>query len=84
MLAPSLARRAPVTLEPNPEEVAATRYVTQDELRGMMQPSSGLLWSPWFRIIADRWLQGWWGDLEGVLGERLAQHQDLATVHKVL
>lgn len=26
-----------------------TKYVTLPELRQMMQPSSGLLWSPWFR-----------------------------------
>jgi hypothetical protein len=26
-----------------------TRYVSWQELREMMDPSSGLLWSPWFR-----------------------------------
>ncbi len=26
-----------------------TKYVTLPELRQMMHPSSGLLWSPWFR-----------------------------------
>ncbi len=43
-------------MEPNPEEVAATRYVTEAELAAMMAPGSGLAWSPWFRIIARNFL----------------------------
>eukprot|EP00200_Dunaliella_tertiolecta_P001513 CAMPEP_0202348268 /NCGR_PEP_ID=MMETSP1126-20121109/6273_1 /ASSEMBLY_ACC=CAM_ASM_000457 /TAXON_ID=3047 /ORGANISM="Dunaliella tertiolecta, Strain CCMP1320" /LENGTH=244 /DNA_ID=CAMNT_0048939935 /DNA_START=147 /DNA_END=881 /DNA_ORIENTATION=+ len=73
--------RAPVTLAPNPEEVDGVRYVTPKELQEMMHPSSGLLWSPWFRIIAEKWLQTWWADLEGVLK---GGHQDLGTVHHIL
>jgi isopentenyl-diphosphate delta-isomerase len=42
-------RAADVTLKPNPEEVDAVRYVTLRELREMMAPGKGLLWSPWFR-----------------------------------
>ena len=42
------------------------RYVTPEELRAMMDPSSGLLWSPWFRVIADTWLFDWWADLDEV------------------
>ncbi|KAF5833135.1 NUDIX hydrolase domain-like protein [Dunaliella salina] len=73
--------RAPVTLSPNAEEVDGVRYVTPKELQEMMDPSSGLLWSPWFRIIAEKWLQTWWADLEGVLR---GGHQDLGTVHHIL
>ena len=36
--------------------MAATRYVTEAELREMMAPDSGLAWSPWFRIIARNFL----------------------------
>ena len=36
------------------------KYVSLDELREMMQPSSGLLWSPWFKIIAEKFLPYWW------------------------
>jgi isopentenyl-diphosphate Delta-isomerase len=39
---------ADVDFEPNPEEVDAVKYVTLAELQEMMEPSSGLLWSPWF------------------------------------
>jgi len=49
----------------------------------MMHPSSGLLWSPWFRIIAQKWLQSWWANLDDVLHEK-GGHQDLSTVHHIL
>ena len=44
-----LFARADVSLEPNPEEVQAVRYVDAAALRAMMAPESGLRWSPWFR-----------------------------------
>jgi isopentenyldiphosphate isomerase len=44
---------AKVRVSPNPEEVQATKYVTQAELREMMAEDSGLLWSPWFRYVRD-------------------------------
>jgi farnesyl-diphosphate farnesyltransferase len=50
-------------LKPNPEEVSDVKYVTLSELQKMMQPNSGLLWSPWFRIIAEKFLVHWWKDL---------------------
>lgn len=40
---------ADVTVKPNPEEVDDYKYVTLKELQKLMAPSSGLLWSPWFR-----------------------------------
>jgi isopentenyl-diphosphate Delta-isomerase len=75
--------RSNVSLNPNPEEVAATRYVTQTELAEMMVPSSGLKWSPWFRIIAEKWLGAWWSDLDGAL-EGEARHVDHHQVHTIL
>lgn len=62
-----LFARADVTLAPNPEEVMDTKYVTPEELRAMMAPDSGLLWSPWFRIITTHFLEGWWADLDCAL-----------------
>ena len=67
------------SLAPHPEEVSETRYVTPDELAAMMDPTSGLRWSPWFRIIARRFLPAWWRDLDGVLAA--GAHADYATVH---
>jgi len=59
--------QADVTTNPNPEEVSGEKYVTLNELREMMDPNSGLLWSPWFRIIVERFLEPWWKDLDATL-----------------
>ena len=46
-----LVTKADVDVNPNPDEVSATKYVTLPELRQLMRPESGLQWSPWFRIL---------------------------------
>ncbi|KAG2484191.1 hypothetical protein HYH03_017003 [Edaphochlamys debaryana] len=72
----------PVTLAPNADEVDAVRYVTLPELQAMMDPGSGLSWSPWFRILATRFLPAWWADLPAALHSD--KHADRATIHRVL
>jgi isopentenyl-diphosphate delta-isomerase len=64
-----LLARAPdgLATNPNPEEVDAVQWVTKEELKTMMQPESGLKWSPWFRIIVEQFLPSWWDNLEGSL-----------------
>ena len=74
--------QADVSLAPNPEEVAATRYVTRPELEAMMAPASGLRWSPWFRIIAAHFLGAWWDDLPAALAGG-GRHDDFGTVHRL-
>jgi len=74
--------RGDVTVIPNPEEVGATRYVTLEELKEMIHPSSGLLWSPWFRIIAENFLEEWWKDLGGALTSDA--HVDTLSIHKIM
>ena len=66
---------------PNPEEVGAIEWVTRERLADMMRPDSGLLWSPWFRIIAQRFLPTWWADLDVTLGTDT--HVDAETIHTV-
>ena len=73
---------ADLPLTPHPDEVEDTRWVSRDELGAMMDPGSGLAWSPWFRIIADRWLPGWWDNLDGVL-ER-GEGAEWGKVHRVM
>lgn len=69
-------------ISPNAEEVDDVRFVSQQELKIMMEPSSGLSWSPWFRIIAERFLPAWWGDLDSALGSD--KYADRGTIHKLL
>jgi len=77
-----LFARADVGVHPNPEEVQGTAFVSATELQEMMAPSSGLLWSPWFRIIADTFLATWWADLDKTLGTETMV--DRGTIHRIL
>jgi farnesyl-diphosphate farnesyltransferase/isopentenyl-diphosphate delta-isomerase type 1 len=69
-----------VTFKANPEEVCDTKYVTLQELQEMMKPSSGLLWSPWFRIIAEQFLIHWWKDLDTTLTTN--KYVDYKTIYR--
>ena len=54
-----------LTVKPHPDEVDAIKWVTQNQLLEMMADTS-LLFSPWFRLIAKRWMLGkggWCEDL---------------------
>ena len=58
--------------------------MTAAELKAMMDPQSGLKWSPWFRIIArnPQLLPRWWADLHSTLNTDAMV--DLSTIHRVL
>lgn len=72
--------QADVKCTPNPDEVQAVKYVTLPELKAMMSPSSGLLWSPWFRIIAETFLAQWWEDLNTTL--TTDKFVDVVNIHR--
>jgi isopentenyldiphosphate isomerase len=67
-----------LTLEPHPDEVQAVQWVSPEELNAM-QLDSNLLFSPWFRLICQRWLlPTWWKDIEGTLA---GNYGDYETIH---
>ena len=59
-----------LTIKPHPEEIEDIAWVTQEKLVSMMNDKT-LLFSPWFRIIVNKWVlssttsgsKGWWDDL---------------------
>jgi len=58
-----LVMKADLEVNPNPNEVAETRWVTYDELETMLlaEPSPDEVVAPWFRCIAARIMtQAWW------------------------
>jgi isopentenyl-diphosphate delta-isomerase len=55
--------KADVDLEENPNEVQATKYITEDELKTMFKDGS-LLFTPWFKLICQSMLFEWWGSLD--------------------
>jgi isopentenyl-diphosphate delta-isomerase type 1 len=58
--------KANVLCKPNIDEVSDIKYVTEPELRDMLGQGD-LLWSPWFRVFADRFLTEWWRNLDHTL-----------------
>ena len=75
-----------LTIQPHLDEVEDCRWVTQGILGEMMNDLS-LLFSPWFRIIYQRWLAtgsttgaDWWKDLKVTTGtDKLC---DYRTIHR--
>lgn len=64
-----------MTLDANPNEVREARWVTQQELRGMMADEA-LVFTPWFKLIAQSTLHAWWNrldDLGGYLNDEKIQ-----------
>ena len=49
-------------------------------LKEMMSEDSGLLWSPWFRIITERFLVNWWKDLRETLDT--PRYVDVESIHR--
>lgn len=54
--------QADVDLATNPNEVQATRYVSEDELKDMFK-NDALHFTPWFQLICKSMLFGWWEKL---------------------
>jgi isopentenyl-diphosphate delta-isomerase type 1 len=69
-----------VAVQPHPDEVDAVRWVNRQELETMLQDSK-LLFSPWFRLICQKWLLPlWWKDLEGCM--KSDKYCDYDTIHE--
>ncbi|KAG8464430.1 hypothetical protein KFE25_003493 [Diacronema lutheri] len=69
-----------VKVTPHPEEVDDVKWVSHAELLEMMKPASGLLWSPWFRIIVERFLVHWWADLDATFSTD--KHVDCGKIYR--
>ena len=54
--------KADVDLDPSPNEVRDTRYVSSDELKKMFE-EPGLKFTPWFKLICNSMLFEWWSQL---------------------
>ncbi|CAI5461501.1 unnamed protein product [Closterium sp. Yama58-4] len=71
-----LVLKADLKATPNPNEVAAVRFVDRDELKELVRKADkkedGVVLSPWFRLVVDRFLPAWWDHLDaGTLEERV-------------
>eukprot|EP00929_Paragymnodinium_shiwhaense_P093812 TRINITY_DN5409_c0_g1_i1.p1 TRINITY_DN5409_c0_g1~~TRINITY_DN5409_c0_g1_i1.p1 ORF type:complete len:852 (+),score=230.31 TRINITY_DN5409_c0_g1_i1:131-2557(+) len=74
-----------LTLELNPDEVQAVRWIAREDLMQTLDGEGKLaqempLWSPWFRIIAQRLMDKWWQDLDTAL--TTDTYVDTTTIHR--
>ncbi|KAH8915590.1 isopentenyl-diphosphate delta-isomerase [Atractiella rhizophila] len=53
---------ADVPLEPSPNEVSDTKYVSKDELEAFFKDPQNSF-TPWFKLIAQSFLYKWWDHL---------------------
>jgi len=70
-----------LTIKGHPDEVDAVKWVTKSELISMMADEN-LLFSPWFRLICNKWVLpcgGWWSQLKETMETDL--HCDYKTIH---
>ncbi|KAJ1446465.1 NUDIX hydrolase domain-like protein [Pelagophyceae sp. CCMP2097] len=68
-------------LEPAASEIADLRWVSRAGLAAMLADPE-IKWSPWFRIIADRFLPAWWDDDLDETLDSLEKHADYKTIHR--
>ena len=66
--------RADVDLEPNENEVQATRYVSESELKEMFKDTS-LKFTPWFKLICQSMMFEWWEHLNEGLDKYLGEKE---------
>ncbi|KCV72126.1 isopentenyl-diphosphate delta-isomerase [Fonticula alba] len=74
-----IAKRAGVVANPNPNEISETKYVSMDELKAILDEDVKLreagqppVVTPWFRIICNEFLFGWWETMQNEGFEALA------------
>jgi len=71
----------------NPSEAEAVRYVTPKQLRELIaerdaKPTEILL-SPWFEMIAEKFLFPWWDKLDAIIKNRGIGEEEAAKIHKL-
>lgn len=56
-------------LDPSPNEVASTRYVTADELKELIATAEakGIKLTPWFQLVSKFGLYTWWENLHNLI-----------------
>ncbi|CAM9097039.1 unnamed protein product [Hapterophycus canaliculatus] len=66
-------------MKPHPDEVDAIKWVTLAEMDAMMTDHENL-WSPWFRIIMERFARDWWLNLNEAINTD--KYVDTVNIHR--
>ncbi len=66
-------------LNPRENEVKSTRYCSAEELKQFMREEetkkSSVLFTPWFKMICEKFLFDWWANLDSI--EKFKDHQNI-------
>lgn len=65
----------------NPNEVSEVRLLKRGELEELIaaEDRGEVMLSPWFRLIAQKWLPMWW---DALLADKLMDTRDSVAIHK--
>jgi isopentenyl-diphosphate delta-isomerase len=66
--------KADVDINPSPNEVRDTRYVSQKDLKAMFTDES-LKFTPWFKLICESMLYEWWDHLDSGLEKYMGEKE---------
>ena len=70
-------------LNPNKNEIKATRYLSMYELKELLElekeRDSGVLLTPWFKMICHQFLFKWWSNLDNIEAIK-----DYSKIHRFL
>ena len=70
-----------ITIQPNTEEIDEIRWVTKNELDTMLVDTSNLF-SPWFRLIYNKWIKTEWWENDITITMNTNKHVDLVNIHR--
>jgi len=73
-----------LTINGHEDEVDAVKWVSPTELQTMLSDSKQYLFSPWFRLIVQKWMlgdDGWWTNLEESMSAT-SKYKDYTTIHR--
>lgn len=69
-------------MKPLTNEVKATKYLNQYQLKAFLEEGrrheSGVLLTPWFKMICERFLFDWWSKLD-----KISEIKDHKNIHKL-
>ncbi|KAF9366322.1 isopentenyl-diphosphate delta-isomerase idi1 [Mortierella sp. NVP85] len=77
-----------IDFEPVPNEVRDVQWVTQEELRVLLNrgvtPGSGIIVTPWFKLICEHFLFKWWDRMLSEGGvERVALDDEVKKIYRL-
>ncbi|KAK5709305.1 isopentenyl-diphosphate delta-isomerase idi1 [Elasticomyces elasticus] len=75
--------KADVDLDSNPNEVQATKWVAEGDLKTMLKDDT-LLFTPWFKLICQSMIFEWWEHLDSGLEKYMGERDIRRMLHSLM